>query len=415
MLKALHDIAVSGATLADEDLFIEQVLQITGQIFHLEYYGIFLLDEVGENLICHPSYRARASDNLYQIVPVTTGIVGRVARTGKVVRVDDVTQDLDYLVSSDQIRSLLCAPLVVDGDMLGVLNLESAQTSHFTDEDELLLTTIASQVGTSLARMRLDKITKEQTRRLAGLHEITQTSVAELAPKKMLQTLLEQLVKMFAADAGYCALWHDDDKHSLSIVVTYGEVTNNAYAHIGYVLLSKSVLKNGRCQIIQKLAHTPSLPTQIRPYFQENTVMILPLIVNEQKQGTFLLTYKQYRYFHDDEINLGDQAAKQVSLVMLKSRLWQETQLRATEMETLFQISSELRTAPHVEAMLTLILEHTTATSQSDCSLQLVAPPAGDLLIPDFDVAGRYISRTGATRWTGLFFAARVTGPDSLS
>src|SRR6266404_1036712 len=56
---------------------------------------------------------------------VGQGITGWVARTGKPARVGDVSRDPRYVMLRRQVRSELAVPLEVNGEVRGVLNVDS--------------------------------------------------------------------------------------------------------------------------------------------------------------------------------------------------------------------------------------------------------------------------------------------------
>ncbi len=76
----------------------------------------------------------------------------RVARNCRAVHVPDVTLDVDYQALVSTTKSLLCVPIQVGGEMLGVLNLESNQNDAFVDDDQLLMQALADQVAVALKK-----------------------------------------------------------------------------------------------------------------------------------------------------------------------------------------------------------------------------------------------------------------------
>ena len=72
--------------------------------------------------------RCQAVRGFWQVfdgLPPTSGIVGRVFRTGKVAIVDDVGEAPDYLPAVPGVRAEVCFPLIVGGNVVGALNAES--------------------------------------------------------------------------------------------------------------------------------------------------------------------------------------------------------------------------------------------------------------------------------------------------
>jgi diguanylate cyclase (GGDEF)-like protein len=88
---------------------------------------------------------------------VSTGVNGRVARSGEIALVHDTRLDPDYLrvnPSSDP-GSELSVPILVDGRVWGVLNLEQLATHGFDDNDVLLAEAVVAQTGAALHRCTL--------------------------------------------------------------------------------------------------------------------------------------------------------------------------------------------------------------------------------------------------------------------
>ena len=73
------------------------------------------------------------------------GITGWVARKGLPARSGDVSQDARYVQLGQNIHSELAVPLVVNGEVRGVLNVDSERRDAFSFADEELLETIAPQ------------------------------------------------------------------------------------------------------------------------------------------------------------------------------------------------------------------------------------------------------------------------------
>ena len=75
------------------------------------------------------------------------GITGWVARTGKPARVGDVTKDARYVMLRREVRSELAVPLEVNGEVRGVLNMDSDLADAFSVEDQELLEALAVQAA----------------------------------------------------------------------------------------------------------------------------------------------------------------------------------------------------------------------------------------------------------------------------
>ncbi len=77
------------------------------------------------------------------------GIVGKVAQTGQPYRIDDAAREIEFLSlpeSPVKVRSLLCYPLTLGSQTIGVLNLSHARPGVFSLETESVLALVARRV-----------------------------------------------------------------------------------------------------------------------------------------------------------------------------------------------------------------------------------------------------------------------------
>ena len=201
-LAVLHAVATAATESANEDQLIEHVTLIIGQRLYSDSFGILLLDESTHELYLHSSYRIGSHEGLAR-VPMGVGVTGAVARSGKPLRVNDVSVSPDYLSLYPLTRSELCVPLIVELKLLGVVNAESTQTNAFTSEDEELLTIIAGQLATAIQRLRTVQAERYQTQQLErsnslirALAQVNARAAVAADPDGVLQTLGNELAKL---------------------------------------------------------------------------------------------------------------------------------------------------------------------------------------------------------------------------
>lgn len=88
------------------------------------------------------------------------GIAGKVLRTGRSLRIDDVSTDPGFFAGVDQktqrtTRSLVCAPLISSHGAIGVIEaLNPRSGGRFTDDDLALLDGLAGTVAGAIENMR---------------------------------------------------------------------------------------------------------------------------------------------------------------------------------------------------------------------------------------------------------------------
>lgn len=108
---------------------------------------------------------------------LSSGVIGRCARSGESQLVQDVTQDSDYIASIEGIRSKACAPVRIDEQVFAVLNIESRKA--ILDESDLhLIERVAAKIETALSRARLiERLASSEQRFRAVVEKSAETLV----------------------------------------------------------------------------------------------------------------------------------------------------------------------------------------------------------------------------------------------
>jgi diguanylate cyclase (GGDEF)-like protein len=175
-LRILNDVSSAGAAAIQEDSLLEQATQLIGASLFPDNFGILLVDEARGVLLVHQAYRGLPTGQLGRndeiTVQIGEGICGAVALTGEPRRIPDVTQEPAYLNRVPGMISELCVPIKIGKRVIGVVNAESKKPDAYSEADERLLVTFASQLATAIAKVRLFEEVKELsiTDPLTGLY-----------------------------------------------------------------------------------------------------------------------------------------------------------------------------------------------------------------------------------------------------
>ena len=80
--------------------------------------------------------------------PTGRGLTGAAIRSRSTVLSNDVANDPRYLTNQESTGSELIAPVVVDGNVVGTLDIEDARTNAFNAHDEELFRELAEALST---------------------------------------------------------------------------------------------------------------------------------------------------------------------------------------------------------------------------------------------------------------------------
>jgi diguanylate cyclase (GGDEF)-like protein len=169
-LDVLYRISRLASHERDLDDTLERILRITREIAPEGHAAILLRDQ-GGNLRVRAAEGYRDDVEELAISP-GEGVTGRCARTAEITVVDEVERDPAYIRGVPRGRSELAVPLTVEGEVIGVLDVEATRPRAFSETQKRTLSVIAQQVAAVLHTVRLHEETRELavTDPLTGLH-----------------------------------------------------------------------------------------------------------------------------------------------------------------------------------------------------------------------------------------------------
>jgi sigma-B regulation protein RsbU (phosphoserine phosphatase) len=181
-LSHLYDIGSKIASHLELDRLLAAIVDSFLELVPADAAGIFLIDHETRE-IRRETLRGYDPDRIDSVhLNVGRGILGWVASTGKGTTVPDVFQDERYVSARDTTRSEMAAPLIHDGRVIGVFNLESDRPSAYSDRDLELLQAFSNHAVVSIVKSELHEEAMAK-RRLEEQLEIARDIQIALLPR----------------------------------------------------------------------------------------------------------------------------------------------------------------------------------------------------------------------------------------
>lgn len=395
-LQVLQAVAQAGAEATSEDSLIERATQIIGNTFFPNNFGILLLDTNMQQLIPHHSYRGDRPGPA-RIVQLDEGICGWVASTGQSLRVPHVSQDSRYLVVDPNTRSELCVPLRVDDRQLGVVNAESQQPDAFTEADERLMTTLASQLATAMKKIRLLEAERARRQEAEAMREAARKNAQDLAAMSDILNHLNSkpnVTDAFPAVAegirliAGCQLVYltliDRQTAQCSVLVTSPPDTLlEAAGPPAAAIEGEPSILDGQPVFVPDLTRQPPRPGREQQLLRLGypSLLSLPMAAGSQIIGALNLAWQAPGAEDIPQLALLEQIATSVALAVERSRLFAETNRYTNELKALTELSSELRTASTIAEMLPIIVKKSLEAVNNQSGAILLVDPTTDELV----------------------------------
>lgn len=147
-LAFLNNVSRTAISSDDPVHMLSQIASEIQKNFSFDHIGIGLLDYGTKEVEIKAEAGATAHATNRRI-PLGTGILGRVARTGERALVQNALPGNLTGILPDS-RAILCIPITYGESLLGVLNIESRAENAFLPQDVLILNTLADLLATAL-------------------------------------------------------------------------------------------------------------------------------------------------------------------------------------------------------------------------------------------------------------------------
>lgn len=156
-LTALNEFACALASNVDLDSVLADALERVIAATNADSGSIMLLDDANETLAVAVTQGTRRSIGRAQRIPVGEGIAGWVAQTRQaLVLADDADSRFRAELRRNDVRSVICAPVVYQGSVVGVISVGGRERREpFVGENLDVVVSFANQLAVTVENTRL--------------------------------------------------------------------------------------------------------------------------------------------------------------------------------------------------------------------------------------------------------------------
>ena len=242
-LRLINDVSKKMAATLDRDQLLPVLVKSIQRKFDYHHVMV-LLKETPDELVMKAQAGGFSSLTLVGYrQKIGEGIIGVVARTGRTILANDVSQDPRYARVHKYTRAELCVPIKMAKHVIGVINVESDQLAAFDQFDREILEIIADQLANVIKNARIYQECKQAKDQLQKLIESSSDAI----------TTADNLGRLIFWSKGAQEIFGYKSKEVLGQSATsfYAKGRDEA-RRIMWQLLKKGKLKNVEVEYIGK-------------------------------------------------------------------------------------------------------------------------------------------------------------------
>lgn len=270
------------------------------------------------------------------------GIIVWTARLGRTILVNDVTADDRYIPSPfppKNINSELCVPLIFEGKVVGLLDIQSDKTNAFTEDDQMMFEAVADTVAAAIRNA--DLYSSEQWRRQVSdsLRDVAGLVSDNAGVDEVLEMILSELDRNLPIDISAIWLLQDGD---LCLSAVHGadvnQLENVCIANPDSVYAMADVLMSD-VPVIRRF-DDPFWPSGLTAgYDTTYSSIAAPLRVGDRPLGVLTLAHHTSgRYGHEAQA-ITTTLASYASVAIENARLYDAAQEQAYASAALLQVA----------------------------------------------------------------------------
>ncbi len=371
-LQTAAEVSRAANSILNPDELMREVVNLVRERFELYYAGLFLVDQTGE-------WTGEAGR--WAVLRAGTGEAGRIQLerghkleiggesmvgwcvTNKQARIAlDVGEEAVRFENPllPETRLEMALPLIVRGQVIGAMTVQSTQESAFSDEDVAVLQTMADQVGVAIENARLLVETQRALQEVRSLH----------------QHYLRQEWEGFLASR--------EGEEGIGYVLTRDGLRPVPQVWSPEIELA---VQNRQSVVLSDADEAP-LPGQdgegngdgYQLPLNARSALASPITLRGEVIGTLdVFDPDQPHDWTEDDLALVDAVTSQVALAVENARLFEQTQVALAETEALYRASRHITTAANLPDLYQLLVNEMASRLGADqCRLVMFDRKTGN-------------------------------------
>jgi len=302
---------------------LDRVMGVLEETFGYRYPSVYLWDGSVLRLGAQRNYRFPI-----EIIAVDQGVVGRLVRTRDAVFLPDARTDPAFLSADPNVVSEIGIPLETDGELFGVLNVETSGDHRLDEDDFGIMQIVGDRLAAALA---LGRERQKLTERAALLDRLTAFATvlgSSLDPATMDDEVATGAASVIPADS--VVLVNRDEASGEYVInavaggdaAVVGKSVNPGEGVSGQAMTARAVVVIDRLErsLFPKAVAGVELPDTL-------AAMAAPMVIGDQVVGVVTWLRGDLSHaFTAQEREVAGLLAGKVGLALANARLHQKTQ-----------------------------------------------------------------------------------------
>jgi len=309
--------------------------------------------------------------------------ISEALRQGQVDVVEDITKEpgrcpVDAALRAGGMRSCVRAPLVVQGHVIGSLNLGMDSADRPTPEDLEIARDVADQLAVAIQQARSHATAVRRGEELAALLRAARSLMAGLDLQATIERIAEETSHI--AETPHIGILLLDEEARVLRPAVFWNAPPEFQIPLG-VGFSGIVAATGQPLFV---ADTQSDPRLLLPERERElgirTYLGLPIKTRDKVLGVLIINTTAPRHYTPDELAYLSSFADQVAIAIEHAQLYEAIRHHAAQLEALLRATRSVMSGLDLQGILERIVEEAAAISGCQHVKLLLVDKPGEVL-----------------------------------
>ncbi len=337
--EALAEAAFAVSGTLDFEQVLDRILEKTADVLNGDAFNIMLVEDGIARVARYRGYERYGTEAFVKGVAFPVSEVRNLQQmweTGEPVVIRDTRQYEGWAKPKAQswLRSYVGAPIKIEDEIVGYLNVDSSQPDHFGAEDAHHLQVFANYASTAINNARLFNQTQQQIAEMEALQRVVLQLTSTLDLSDVLDTIAESVLTITKASDCHIFLYDEETER-----FTFGAALWDTGSREPFVKqprsdgLTVTVVRQGQPLIINRAHRHPIYADTEAQSWGLESIAGFPLKWHNRVLGALTVAFTDPHTFTEAEIRVLGLLADQAAIAIENAQLHRQMVNHATDLE----------------------------------------------------------------------------------
>lgn len=351
-LNALHDLAQLLAGTSRLDQVLDGIMSSMGHIVAAVRIAVFLVDDDGQNLVMVRSRGLPAAEDLTVSLEATSWLAEVLTAAGPMTLEALEPHHARVLgLDTDEVVSVLAAPLIVGHQPLGVVAVFDSEERKFSDAELEMVRTFSAQAAVAVRNSRLFEFEAASRREAEALRSVAEELARPLGLDRVLEEVVERAETLFNVSFARVAIVQ---RAVLGLAPADEEGGEENLLRVWGRLM---VLRPGELIVTAEPGEDPVVDAYLREHDGRQLMVVTVMRGTEPGAVLCFIADQSHPGLGQRERSLAAAFGKQISLALDNAYNFASATTRAANLETIFRISQAVSSSLQIKVVLNRVLD----------------------------------------------------------